>query len=60
MTSIDLQFMLFPKPLSVHSRSILWRPAEGEKRKGEGGGGGGERRDGGKKEEGDKQIKCRG
>lgn len=30
MTSINLQFMLFLKPLSVHSRSILWRPGERE------------------------------
>lgn len=26
MTSINLQFMLFFKPLSVHSRSIVRRP----------------------------------
>lgn len=32
MTSINLQFMLFFKPLSVHSRSIMWRPDEREKK----------------------------
>lgn len=48
MTSINLQFMLFFKPLSVHSRSIVWRPdgreeeeeeevGEGKGRKGWGG-----------------------
>lgn len=34
MTSINLQFMLFFKPLSVHSRSITWRPDGREKREG--------------------------
>lgn len=37
MTSINLQFMLFFKPLSVHSRSIMWRP-DGREEKREGGG----------------------
>lgn len=44
MTSINLQFMLFLKPLSVHSCSIVWRP-DGKRRKrrdGEKGGGRGE------------------
>lgn len=36
MTSINLQFMLFFKPLSVHSRSIMWRP-DGREKKREGG-----------------------
>lgn len=35
MTSINLQFMLFLKPLSVHSRSILWRPGERERERGD-------------------------
>lgn len=34
MTSINLQFMLFFKPLSVHSRSIMWRPDGREKKRG--------------------------
>ena len=34
MTSINLQFMLFLKPLAVHSRSILWRPREAERERG--------------------------
>lgn len=34
MTSINLQFMLFFKPLSVHSRSIMWRPDGREEKKG--------------------------
>lgn len=38
MTSINLQFMLFFKPLSVHSCSIMWRPDEREKRRGKRGG----------------------
>lgn len=33
MTSINLQFMLFFKPLSVHSCSIMWRPDGREKKK---------------------------
>lgn len=33
MTSINLQFMLFFKPLSVHSRSIMWRPDGREKKR---------------------------
>lgn len=36
MTSINLQFMLFLKPLSVHSRSIVWRPDGKKRRRGEG------------------------
>lgn len=38
MTSINLQFMLFLKPLSVHSRSIVWRPDGKRRGKGMGGG----------------------
>lgn len=36
MTSINLQFMLFFKPLSVHSRSIMWRPDGREEKRGGG------------------------
>lgn len=36
MTSINLQFMLFLKPLSVHSRSIVWRPNGERRRRGAG------------------------
>lgn len=36
MTSINLQFMLFLNPLSVHSRSILWRPGERKETRGNG------------------------
>lgn len=36
MTSINLQFMLCFKPLSVHSRSIMWRP-DGREEQREGG-----------------------
>lgn len=34
MTSIHLQFMLFFKPLSVHSCSIMWRPNGRENKEG--------------------------
>lgn len=47
MTSINLQFMLFLKPLSVHSRSIVWRP-DGKRR--------GVREEGGSREEKKKPL----
>lgn len=43
MTSVNLQFMLFLKPFSVHSRSIMWRPDGREKRREGEREGGGER-----------------